>query len=516
MALSVPVREPADYRFTVRQSNWLGGYNRLYYQVVNALTEPRFWDSFNVDTSIEGEFMLAKLFERVQTDATDKKPLFAKFNGKIYRLDGVTTPAVSSTSDGTTWASISMASGPTTAIRGWAVWRNNLIVAASHNSIYQLTSGDVWSALTPPTGITAVCDMVGISPDDRLLAWFNGKGLYQTEVAAPAGGDWDKVWPAVGDPSEATCDMMDGTTGTVLIATRDSAGSSLHEYFTAEGAASAASMVTWLTEPDTFFYTTAFYSQAAYIGAKKGQGGGTDTNGNGLLWRKERGLRPILVQEIGDGIRGALASLDFGIRALVSDGTHLWIGAPSRAADFDGIVGVPCVYWYNVDTMGVESISPNSAIETSPGDVADKVYDIAVIGGEILISTSTGTWKRSKTKYATQGYLDSSIFDLRSPDHSKAWRFTELLVEDATSAESVTFKYRVGTLAGSWLGGTSVTASGAHKIAFPNDDAANARYKLNSRQLQTQLTLARGATTTLTPRVTSMAVDAAQIRPVGD
>ena len=147
--------------------------------------------------------------------------------------------------------------------------------------------------------------------------------------------------------------------------------------------------------------------------------------------------------------------------------------------------------------------------------MAGKVYDIAVIGGEIIITTSTGTWKKSKTKYAVQGYLDSSIYDLRSPDHEKAWRFTELLVEDATATESITFYYRIGTLEGAWLGGTSATAAGAKKIAFPDDDAAAGEYKLNSRQIQTQLKLARGATETLTPRVTSFAVDAAQIRAVG-
>src|SRR3990167_2580443 len=515
MTLSIPVREPADFRFTVRQSNWQGGYNRLYYQIINALTEPRFWDSFNIDTSRDGDFSLAPLFEIVQTDASDKKPLLRSFNSSLYRLEGVSTPAVQKTSDGTTWNTVSMTSGPTTAIRGAVVWRNNLVVAANSNTIYNLDSSDTWTSLTAPTGITEVCDMVGISPDDRLLAWFNGKGLYQTEVQAPAAGDWDKVCPAVGDPDEAQCDLIDGSTGTGIIATSDAKGSSLHEYFTAEGAATAASMVTWIHEDDTFFYVSKFYSSASYLGSKKGQGGGRETNGQGLLWRKERGAKPILVQEIGDGIRGAVASDDFGIKALVNDGTNLWVGAPSRAENFSDVKGIPCVYWYNVDQQGVESISPNSALDVSPGNVAGPVYDAAIINGEVVITTGTGTWKRSKTKYSSQGKLDSSLYDLRSPDHEKAWRFTELLVEDATSTETVTFYYRTGTLAGSWLGGTAVAASGAHKIVFPDDNASQAEYKLNARQLQTQIKLARGATETLSPRVTSLAVDAAQIRAVG-
>jgi hypothetical protein len=516
VTLSIPVREPADFRFTVRQSSWDGGYNRLYYQVINQLTEPRFWDSYNTTTEVEGEIGLAYLFERVQTDASDKQPLLATFNGKIYRLEGVATPAVQSTSDGTTWANVSMASGPTTAIKNYTVWQNAMFVTAGVNSIYRLTSGDVWSAITAPTGVTEVADAVGVASDDKLLAWYNGKGLYQTSVNPPAAGDWTKVWPATGvTPAEATCDVIDGSTGTVIIITRDNVGSSLHEYFTPEGAATAGSVVTWMQERDTWFYIVRLYNNAAYIGGKKGIGAGRDTAGQGLWYRKERGQMPILVQEFGDGIRGLVPSLDFGVRAAISTGSQLWIGVSQRAPNFSGVVGTPGVYRYEVTKQGVENISPDSAIETAPGSVAGKVYSAEQINGEVLITTPTGTWKRSKTKRVTQGYLESAIYDLRSPDHVKTWRFTELLVEDATATETIKFYYRVGTLTGSWLGGTTVTAAGAHKIAFPDDSKPLQKFKLNSRQLQTRLELYRGATETLQPRVTSLAVDAAQIKPVG-
>lgn len=515
MTLSIPVREPADFRFTVRQSSWDGGYNRLYYQVINTLTEPRFWDSFNVSTEVEGEISLAFLFERVQTDASDKKPLLASFNSLIYRLEGVATPAVQKTSDGSIWNNVAMASGPTTAITGYTVWRNNLFVTAGVNTIYRLTTGDVWSSITAPTGVTDIADRVTVSPDDKLLAWFKNKGLYQTSTLPPAAGDWAKVWPASTDPDEPNCDVLDGSTGTVIICTSDATGSSLHEYFTAEGAATAGSVVTWMKERDVFFYIVRYYDNAAYIGGKKGIGGGTDTVGQGQLWRKERGVNPKRVQEIGDGIRGALPTRDYGVRALVSTGFQMWVGAPSRAVNFAGTAGIPGVYRYEVTTQGVENISPDSMIETSPGNIQDKVYSAEQISGQVLITTSTGTWKRSSTKRVTQGYLDSAIYDLRSPDHVKAWRFTELLVEDATSTESITFYYRDGTLVGSWLGGTAATSAGAKKIPFADDGASQKRYKHSARQLQVHLVLARGATETAQPRVTSIAVDAAQIRPVG-
>lgn len=515
MTLSIPVREPSDFRFTVRQSSWDGGYNRLYYQIINQLTEPRFWDSFNTTTEVEGEIGLAYLFERIQTDASDKQPILATYNGKIYRLEGVANPACQKTSDGSSWSSLSMASGPTTAITGYTVWRNFMFVTAGVNTIYRLDSSDTWTSITAPTGVVAVADRVCVTPDDKLLAWYNGKGLYQTAVNPPAAGDWAKLWPASTDPDEATCSLLDGSTGTVVFATTDERGSSLHEYFTPEGAASAGSVVTWLQERDTFFYVCRLYNDAAYIGGKKGIGGGSTTVGQGHLYRKERGIKPKLVQEIGDGIRGIIATKDFGIRALVDMGLFMWVGAPSRAADFSGTVGVPGVYRYEVTVQGVENFNPDSMIETAPGNVSGKVYSAEQIAGQILITTATGTWKRSLTNRASQGYLDSSIYDLRSPDHVKAWRFAEMLIESATATESVKFYYRTGTLTGSWLGGTTATAAGSKKIAFPDDNAALKQYKLNARQLQVRLELHRGANATQQPRITSLAVDAAQIRPVG-
>lgn len=515
MTLSIPVREPSDFRFTVRQSSWDGGYGRLYYQIINQLTEPRFWDSYNCTTEVEGEIGLAFLFERVQTDASDKQPILATYNGKIYRLEGVVTPAAQKSSDGTSWSSVSMVSGPATAMTGYTVWRNFMFVTAGTNGLYRMDSADTWTSITPPTGVVSVADKVSTSPDDKLLAWFNGKGLYQTSVNPPAAGDWAKVWPASTDPDEATCSILDGSTGTVLIATTDEKGSSLHEYFTPEGAATAGSVVTWMQERDVFFYISRLYSDAAYIGGKKGIGGGSATVGQGLLYRKERGIKPKLVQEFGDGIRGAVASKDFGVRALVSTGTQMWIGAPSKAPDFSAISGIPGIYRYEVTVQGVENISPDSMIETAPGNVAGKVYSAEQILGMVLITTSTGTWKRSLTNRVTQGYLESSIYDLRSPDHVKAWRFAELLVEDASPTEYIKFYYRVGTLTGAWLGGTTAAAAGPKKITFPDDNASLKQYKLSARQLQTRLEFYRGATATLQPRITSLAVDAAQIRPVG-
>lgn len=511
MPIQVPVREPADPKFTVRQSDWSGGYNRIYYQIPGEPTEPRFWDAFNIESGKEGEIELAPLFERVQSDASDKKPLLTEFNGAIYRLEGVTTPAVQKSTDGTTWTSVGMTSGPTLAIRGSTVWRKELYVAANSNTIFKLSTGDVWSSVAAPAGVTQVCDMVGVTPDDKLFAWFNTKGLYGWDGSA-----WSaKLWPLNNDPDEPTCDVLDGSTGATLVATSDDKGSSFHEYFSAEGAATAASMVTWLQERDSFFYVVRFYKDAAYIGSKKGLGGGPNTNGNGLLYRKERGTKPLLVQTFGDGIRGAVATRDFGIRGFTSDGITLWVGAPSRKENFSSVVGIPCVYRYEIDEEGLESVSPNSSIDVSPGNIADKVYSAATIGGEILITTSTGTWKRSKTKKAAIGDLDTSIYDLRAPDHDKTWRFKEIILEDATSTEKASVFYRTGTFTGAFIGGTQVSSSGAKKIAFPDDNPAQSKYKLTSRQLQGRIRLERGADDTKTPRVTSFAVDAAQIRPVG-
>lgn len=509
MTIQIPVRESGDYKYTVRQSDWNGGYNRLYFQNNSTPSEPRYWDGFNTSSVTEGEIQLARLFEQVRS-TTDTQAFFVEFNGFQYSLDSVTTPGMAKSSDGVTWTPVSMASGPTLAIRGGTVWRNQLVVAANAATPFVLSAAEAWTTFTAPVGGTNV-DMVGVGPDDKILAWVHGKGLYNS----PDGTTWTKVWPAASDPDEATCDLLDGSTGAVLIVTSDSKGSSMHEYFTPEGAATTASVVTWMTEKDTFFYRVVQYAGAAYIGSKKGIGGGSATTGNGPLWRKERGQMPRIVQTIGDGIRGVVASQDFGIRALVADGENLWVGAPMRAPNFSGTVGIPGVYWYNVDNQGLENVSPEAAIDTAPGNVAGKVYSAAMINGEVIISTPTGIWKRSKTNYAIQGYLDSSIYDLKAPDHIKTWRFTELLMESATPTESCTLYYRVGTLTGSWLGGTVATASGAKKIPFPDDAPTLAQYKLNSRQIQLHLVLSRGADATLQPRVTSVAVDSAQIKTVG-
>lgn len=509
MALSIPIREPGDFRFTARQSNWFGGYNRLYYQEINKLTEPRFWDSFNVATNVDGEIQLAPLFERVQTDASDKKPKLYAFNSALYRLDGVSTPALYKTTNGTTWSAVSMASGPTGAPRGAAVWKNQLIVAATADTPFRLSSSDTWSTYAAPVAGVNV-DMVGVGPDDKLLAWVNGRGLYDSID----GTTWVKRWPTANDPDEATCDILDGSVGTVLIATSDSKGSSIHEYFSPEGAAANPSVVTWMQKENEFYFCAVQYGGAVYFGGKKGLGAGS-TNGQGVLYRKERSAAPRDVQYFGDGIREAKPSADFSVRGLALLGEDLWVGAPMRSANPAGTKGIPGVYWYNVDSIGVESVAPNSAIDTSPGDAAGLVYGAGVINGEVLITTATGTWKRSATNKAIQGYLETAIYDLRSPDHVKSWRFVELLLESATSTEAVATYYRTGTLEGTWLGGTSATASGAKKITLPDDNASAGQYKLNARQVQLKLVLSRGADATKYPRVTSVAVDAAQIKPVG-
>jgi hypothetical protein len=514
--MAYPTRESADYKLSIRQPDWSGGWNRLYYQspIPYQFTEPRFWDAFNVETAIEGEIRLAPLFERVQADGSDVLPDVVLFNNAAYKLPNSATPVVMKTTDGVTWNNVSMASGPTTAIRGSTSWRNFLFVAATSNTIYRLDTSDVWTAITPPTGVVANADMVGVSPDDKLMAWFNGKGLYQTSVNPPAASDWSKVWPPSTDPDEPQCDLLDGSTGTVIIATSDSRGSSLHEYFTAEGAATAASMVTWINVPRASFYRVRLYDDAAYIGAKIGVSPGATQNGQGILYRKERGAKPTPVQEFGDGIRGQKPSLDFGVRALVADDSYLWIGAPSRAANLSGTVGVPCVYRYTVDDTGVESVGPDSATDTAPGNAAGKVYGAVILNGDVIIATSTGMWKRSPTKKSLQGYLDSSIYDLRAPDHTKIFRFTELQIEDASATETVAAFYRTGTITGSWLGGTTVTASGPKKINFPDDDPTQGKYRLSARQLQAHFVLSRGADPLKMPRLMSMAIDTAQIRPV--
>lgn len=448
---------------------------------------------------------LAPLFEIVITDASDKQALMAKFNSFLYRLEGVATPAVKKTSDGTTWSNVTM--GPTGAFTSWVTWRGQLITTNGTDTINRLSTADAWSTYAAPVA-TSVTQVVNVGPDDKLLAWVASKGLYSTSD----GTTWARVWPTT-DPDDPDCGFIDGSTGAVVFSTTDGTGSSLHEYFAAEGAATAASVITWMEEDELFFYRANYYFGATYIGAKKGTGAGPNTVGQGKLFRKERGTAPEEVQEFGDGIRGAQPSYDFGIRALVDAGDYLFVGAPSQAPNISGTVGLPCIYRYEIDDSDLENVSPDSAVDTAPGNVAGKVYDAGEINGEVLINTATGTWKRSKTKKAAQGYLDSSIYDLRAPDHVKIWRFAEVLIEDASPTESVVFQYRVGTLSGAWLG--NLTATNGVPIKFPDDNAAARKYRLHSRQLQVRLVLSRGATTTLTPRVTSLAVDAAQIRPVG-
>jgi len=272
--------------------------------------------------------------------------------------------------------------------------------------------------------------------------------------------------------------------------------------------------VTWISVPRLSIYNARLYDDAAYIGAKYGVSPGATANGQGILYRKERGQKPQPVIEFGDGIRGSMASKDFGIRALVADESYLWIGAPSRALSPSGILGVPTVYRYSVDEQGVENNSPDAATDESPGGVAGTVYGSIILNGSVIISTNKGLWRRSPTKRASQGYLETSLFDLSAEDHLKIWRFCELQIEDATATETITHFYRTGTLTGSWLGGTSVTASGAKKINFPDTNAAQGKYRLWARQIQQKYQLARGSDSTLTPRLTSTAIDAAQILPV--
>jgi hypothetical protein len=388
--------------------------------------------------------------------------------------------------------------------------------------LFTLSTADAWGTLVGPAGageIQGVC----VSPDDKLVAWKAGTiaaaGLYTWD-----GSTWVKIFPGTAlIPSEPNCSLLDDSGGSVLFSTYDTHGSSLHEYFTPEAAATVAWIVTWFREEDLFLYSAEYYAGAVYLGGGEGAEG---TDGQGIQFRKERAARPLFVQEFGDGIRGAIATEDFRIRGMATDGDILWVGSASRMAGTRStVVGMPGVYRYQVDEQGIESVAPSSFVDSSasPDNVASLVYDVGILKKEILcISTKHGVYTRSNTDTALKGEIEFSIWDLRAPDHIKTWRFIQALVEDMATNDKVGIYYRAGTLMGSFtqLGtdilSSTLDATGAQKLTFPHDSASTGKYFYSKRQVQLKLRLERdsGAATN-TPRVTSIALDAAQIKPVG-
>jgi hypothetical protein len=532
--MSLQIRSAGDRPLTVRQSNWDGGSGRKTFQVPGEPTEPRFLDGFNVDVSTNGEVRIATALNLALTTQANGRALLIDFNGASYALERKSTPAVYKSTGGS-FSSVSMTSGPTTAIRGAVVWAGALIVASSANAIHKLSSSDVWSSVALPAGVTQNCDMVGVAPDDQLIAWFNGKGLYKLTAI---GGTWTKIWPGVTptlvagtDPSEPMCDMMSDEGGSLVFATSDANGSSLHEYF-------GDQLVTWMHRDHYWFYQSAkaFYKGALYLGARQGGPQAPDFTSPALgkLIRKPRGTAPLEITTIGDDEVLMNWAFDWGVYGLGTDGDVLWVASATTMATIGTTApgAYPCLYRYEISEDGFENFSPSSVVQTGYR-VGSPMTAVLVYKSTVLCGDATQVYRREPSGLPPandQGYIITSFFDLQMPDHYKWWRRSNSLFRGLASGNGYRVDYRLvrpgptGRFSG-WtsLSAGTVTPGGtladdnllSAAFYFPHDSQSTGKYWTRSTEVQLLVALFSGSTPVAgRPALMSYDLDAAMAVPI--
>lgn len=520
-----PVRLPGDFLGTRRVSNWTGGYNRRkledYYGQANV--PPMFWDAQNINWwDKEGAFFLCSAFFNIGAqDSDDKEYLFFQFNNALYRfptanLDATKAQKISSAAGAPSWGALG-ASYPGAAVKGGVIWRNQLVLAeggVGANALRVMSAADAWSliAAAAPAPTTAAALQVGISPDDRLLCWFDSNGLFAWD-----GTNWTKIFPtaAANIAVDPFCDLIFRGSGSTIFVTRDSAGkSTLYEYFIEP---TGTGFRVWMSETGMRVWPQGaeVYDNATFLVGRLGNAGNI-----GFFIRKEYlGAPEILdlldTNEATDGLAGQ----DWSWRCIRAVGDALWIGGSSRE-DRDA-----ALWRYFVDESG-QVLGPGPVID----GISGPIYSIGVIpaqGGigseRIHVAVTRATYYKDAdggtdpTKDAPAGFIQNPDIDYGTDDREKVGRVAQIFLRQKSLGGTVDMKYRVDPSMQSdpWRSlGQAIQAKLTEK-EFPHDNELAALYGTAFRSLQTRIELARATSGIVRDVIDTFLVDVAENRALG-
>lgn len=522
--LSIPLREPNDFPGTVRISSWSAGYNkrRLQETFRAAVISPQFWDSQNMDVwSREGSFQLARGLALIELEAADREYLLYPFNNALYRLPTANFTAASvkkltSATGAPAWAALTNIYPGAVTPRNAAIWRDQWVIASAENLIRVSSKTEVWSTIAPPAAVTANCVQVGIGPDDRLLSFWEGVGLYAWDGAAHT-----KIFPpstsGAGNLAAAPyCDLILRGAGSTIFVLRDSSDVSFVWEYAIEPTGVALEM--WLEEPGLRFWPQGgdVYENAVYLVARAGA-----EDNLGILFRKEKlaPLEPIDYLDTNYATAGQ-KGLDWAWRCLRVVGGSLLLGGSSREDHRAAL------FRYFVDQNG-QVMMPGAVI---PDVVAGPIYSIGILpysatgaatSYRVHISTNSRTYYKDRDDDATPtsdsatGIIQMSDIDYGTEDKEKVGKYVEITLKKKSTGGTVEVQYRVDpedpTTPWSSLG--FATLQGTKRLPFPNDNLAQGKAGTRFQVLQLRVVLTRATSGTVRDVVSTIAVDVAWMQP---
>lgn len=520
-----PLREPADYRGTVRITDWTAGFDLFKYQdfPFAAASIPGFWDAQNIDYFSEaGTFRLCSKVTRIGTaEASDHEYLLYPFNNALYRLPMTNFDATlvqkqtDATIDPSTWTALANVYPGAVAPRGAVVWRDQWIIASADTVLRVMSTAEVWTTIAAPAGVAApISGQVGIGQDDRLYAYWEGSA--QSGLWAYDGGAWTKVYPTAGTTpgaSDQTCDAIIRGAGSTIVFTRNKTGmTSLLEI--AQQAA-GTTFQTWDELPVRVWPQCGdVYQGDVWIVGK------LQRSNRGFFMHKQLLADPEIVFECDTNFAtDDQVGLDWSFRCFRSFGDVAWIGGSSRE-DHDATM-----YRFSIDTAtGADSLGPVAVVDSVPGPI----YSIGMLPPDATgastteryyFSTTKATYFKDRdngsdpTKDADTGYIQMADIDYGTEDKLKVGNFVELNRRLKSTGGTVELQYRVDPrkLSDPWRSFGFATKEGMNHITVPNDNPAQQLYGQRSRRLQIRVAISRATSGLIRDVIDTLAYNIAQI-----
>jgi hypothetical protein len=521
-----PIREPADYRGTVRFTNWAGGYDEPVAQhfAGEAVLAPAYWESNNIDVfSMPGTMQLSAKCNQIDLEASDHEYLMYPFNVALYRIPMANFSAalfqkVTSANGLPVWQALTNVYPGAVAPRGAVVWRDQLVVASGETVVRFMSKTEVWTTQAAPAGVTApICGQVGAGQDDRLLVWWEGTagaGLYAWDGTA-----WSaRLYPSSSTSVASTCDALIRGLGSTLIFLRDATGTTtLVEYAViAQGTQFATPMVA----PGLRVYpqcATVWLDSVWIVGKLQAE------SNIGVMFRKGLLEEPETVAILDTNFAtDDQTGLDWSWRCVWTSGDALWLGGSSRE-NHDGAL---YRLWFDPDSDEASFLATSTTV-----GVPGPIYSIAPLPPgatgastteRLHLSSTLRTWYKDRdngsdpTLDADSGFLQLSDIDLGVADHLKIGRFIEAYLKEKSAGGTVTLQYRVDPqkLSDPWSTYGVCAGQGLTHLAVPDDNPATQDYGQAFRTLQVRIVFTRATSGTVRDVLDTLAYDIGQIRPL--
>lgn len=526
-----PLREPGDFRGTIRLTDWSAGFNLLRLQdfPYAASAIPGFWDAQNIDAySVPGTCRLCARTILIATDAADREYLLYDFNNALYRLPLANFAAadvqkISSATGVPAWAALANIYPGAVAPRGAVVWKDLWVIASAETVVRLMSTVEGWTTFAAPAAVTApICGQVGASQDERLLVWWEGTagaGLYAHDSAGAA----IKIYPTAGatpQPSAQTCDAIVRGAGSTLLFLRDKTDNTqLVEI------ASQAAGTTFQTWEDM---KLRVWPQCAdvYQGEVFFVGQLTSDNRKGVLYHKPFLSDPEIIEEFDTNFGTAgQKGLDWSARCVRSIGDAMWIGGSSREDHS------PALYRFFIDPLsGLPSLMPTAVITGQAGPI----YSIGILppgatgastSERLHLSIASRTYYKDRdndadpTLDADEGFIQMPDLDLGVEDHIKVLASIAAYLQEKSAGGTVEIQYRIDpqrldSASSPWRS-LGFCGSGLTPFAATNDNAAQGRYGTRYFTLQLRVVFRRATSGLVRDVLKFLSIKNAQIIDAG-